>query len=266
MKMFSVNDYRKKRNEILNDKRYKDEYRADLLAKFDLENKEKARGLIRDLRKSAVISALQLRDAQEQRLDKTGRAIKNLDYSRLNYAAQAVRSQVLEGETLSDVLEAWENAKMSNDAYILKAWRDTSKGLISEKFSADNDYSDIKGKLFDDITSAEVKLENTEKTDDEIQALNELREIEAQAREINEVFGQGQAVVSRVLDGIRFEGGQVDLDFERKVNVFDKLERDSEVFNRLENDYTKGFENWQKNTKGLGDNFDPDFDDLGGAL
>ena len=84
--------------------------------------------------------------------------------------------------------------------------------------------------------------------------------------EVRGVRNAIQAVVSRVLDGIRFEGGQVDLDFERKVNVFDKLERDSEVFNRLEDDYTKGFENWQKNTKGLGDDFDKDFSDLSGAL
>ena len=264
MKMFSLGDYRKEKQAILSNDKLSKKGKNDALAKLEQSSKEDARKAVNDLRKSAVKSALALRDAQAQRLDRSNQAIKSLDYQRLNYELEVVRSKIKESESLSDVVEAFEVAKGSNDVYILKTWKDTSKGLISDKFGGSADFLGFKDKLFDDILS--VKVEKVHKSDVEIEALNGLREIEGQAREINEAFGAGQAVVQRVLDGIAFDGEKVELGFEREVNVFDKLEKDYEVFNRLESEREKAIENHKEVTKGFGAGLDYDFDDLSGAL
>ena len=264
--MFSLEDYRSEKEEILSNDNLSQKGKESALARLKKEGKVEARKDIKELRKSAVINALKLRDAQAKRLEKTGQAIGSMDYARLNYEAQAIRSQIEASDSLVEIESLWESAKSSNDPYILKAWKETSKGLITQMFGSESDYSGIKETLFSDITEAKVKVKNSERTEVELKALSELTTIEDQALQINEAFGKGQAVVNRVLNGIRFENGQVALGFEREVNIFDKLEKDFEVFNRLEDDYNKSFEIWQKSTKGLGDDFDRDFSDLSGAF
>jgi len=263
--MFSLEDYRSEKEEILSNDKLSQKGKDAAIAKLEQSSKDSARQAIKDLRKAAIINALALKKAQEKRAKELKETQKGIDYSRLNYEAQAVMSRITASDSLSDVLEAWENVKGSNDIYVIKAFKDTGPGLISEKFKGE-DVTGQKSSLLDDIQGTRVEIAKVEMSKDEIKARDALREIENETREINEAFGKGQAVVSRVLNGIRFENGQVELSFEREVNVFDKLEKDYEVFNRLEDDYNKSFEIWQKSIKGLGDDFDRDFSDLSGAF
>jgi len=263
--MFSLVDYRSEKEAILNNEDWKESGKQKALARLKKAGKVEARKEIKELRKSAVINALKLRDAQAKRLEKIGQAIGSMDYARLNYEAEAIRSQIEASDSLVEIESLWESAKSSNDPYILKAWKETSKGLITQMFGSESDYSGIKETLFSDITEAKVKVKNSERTEVELKALSELTTIEGQAKGINEAFGKGQAVVNRVLNGIRFENGQVELGFEREVNVFDKLEKDFEVFNRLESEREKAIENHKEVTKGFGA-LDYDFDDLSGAF
>jgi nitrogen regulatory protein PII-like uncharacterized protein len=268
--MFSVQEYKEKKNKIQNDNKYKDSYKAEIVSKFHAESKEEARKVIKDLRKRAVISALALKEAQAERFEKTGKAIEDLNYARLNYEVETIKSKIKESKSLSEVVEAFESAKSENEVVVLKAWKDTSKGVISERFGEESDYIGQADKLFEDISSAEVKLENTEKTQEELQALQELREIEAQAQEINELFGEGRAVISRVLEGITFEGEKVELEFGYEIHkLTDKEETPREVAIRLEMEREKQLKEYMEimQSKGCSSDFlDSDFNDLSGAL
>jgi len=263
--MFDLQDYKKEKEEILSNDKLTEKGKNDAMAKLEKSSKASAREAIKDLRKRAVKNALALKKEQEKRAKELKETQKGIDYSRLNYEAQAVRSRIMASDSLSDVLEAWENVKGSNDVYVIKAFKDTGPGLISEKFKGE-DVIGQKSSLLDDIQRTKVEIAKVEMSKNELEAVEKLYEIRNQAEEINEAFGKGQAVVTRVLNGIDFENDQVELGFEREVNIFDKLEKDYEVFNRLEDDYNKSFDIWQKSTKGLGDGFDRDFSDLSGTF
>jgi len=145
--VFNLNDYRSKKDSILADE--------------NLSQKGK----------ETAISRL---------LEKTGQAIGSMDYARLNYQVETIKSALKASDSLSEAMEVWEQAKSSNDAYVLKAWKDIAPGLIAERFEGDNDYLDIKDKLSEDIKGAEVKVENSERTADELEAFLALRDIESQ--------------------------------------------------------------------------------------
>jgi hypothetical protein len=191
-----------------------------------------------------------------------------MDYSRLNYEVETIKSRLKASKSVEDVMMAWQEAKSSGDVYVMKAWKDISLGLIADKFSGDELYTDGKERLVEDIKQAEVKVETGEQTAAEQDALQALREIESQAKEINEAFGSGQAVVSRVFDKIGFKDGYVELGFDYEIHkLTDKQETPSEVAYRLEREYQKSFEEYDKlmRDKGLG-GLDKDFDDLSGVF
>lgn len=266
--MFSLDDYRSKKSSILADENLSQKGKETAISKLNSASKEAARKDVKKLREQAVINALALRDAQAERLEKTGQAIGSMDYARLGYEVEAIKSALKASDGLSGAMEAWEQAKSSNDVYVLKAWKEIAPGLIAEKYEGVNDYSGIKGKLVEDIKAAEVKVEQAEKTEEELEALLALRAIENQAGEINEVFGSGQAVINRVFSGIAFEGDRVSLDFDYGTNkTTDRQEAPKEVAQRLEREYGKSYDafNSVMTEKGFS-SMDKDFDDLEGAL
>ena len=266
--MFNVNDYRSKKSSILADEKLSQKGKEVAISRLQKEGKKQAREAVKELREKAVIKALALRDAQVERLEKTEQAIGSMDYARLNYEVEAIKAALKDSDGLSGAMEAWQQAKSSNDVLVMKAWKDIAPGLIAEKFEGVNDYSDMKGKIVEDIKAAEVKIEQAEKTEEELKALLELRDIENQAGEINESFGDGQAVIRRVFNGIAFEGDKVSLDFDYQTNkLTDKQEKSKEVAWRLEREYDKSYEayNSMMTEKGF-NSLDKDFSDLSGAL
>jgi len=267
--MFSLQDYRKKKNEILANDRLSKKGKEDALAKLDRQYKDEARKSIKSLRKQAVETALKLRDAQNERMQKVKDAQAKIDYARLNYEAQAVRDAIMSSDNLSDVEVAFRQVKQAGNDYALKAWKDTSKALIKERFGGDDLYSDFSGELLNDIKSQEVDLAKVETSRDELEARNDLRLIENQANDINEAYGSGQSVINRVFEGIAFGDGKINLEFDYEINkLSDKSEMPFEVFNRIENEREKALDKYQSvlKEKGLDGVIDSDFDDLKDVL
>ncbi|MGC9424258.1 hypothetical protein, partial [Vibrio sp.] len=169
--------------------------------------------------------------------------------------------------SISDVMQVWDNVKRSNNAYAIKAFKDTSQGLITEKFG--DDYTDIRGSLFEDMQNTRSDIVKVETSKDELEAQNELRIIQDKASEINEMFGSGQAVVNRVMDGIGIENGKVKLGFDYKIHPLSgKNEQPYEVYNRIEGEREKALAEYQAvlKEKGLDGVIDSDFDDLKDVL
>ena len=264
--MFDLKNYRSEKEKILSNDKLSQKGKDAAIAKLEKSSKDSAREAIKPLRKAAVINALKLHDTQAKRAEKVNGELAKVDYARLNYEAQAVRSKITAADSLSDVMAIWENAKRSNDAYALKAWKDTSQGLVTEKFDGP-DYVDLQGTLFNDIQETQAEIVKIETTKEELEAFEKLHEIRNQAEEVNDAFGHGQAVVNRVFDGIGFENGNVKLGFEREINkLSEKPEYPYEVFNRLESERDKTIENHKAATKGFDAGLDYDFDDMRGVL
>jgi len=265
--VFSLQDYRTKKNEILSNDKLSQKGKDDALAKLENQYKDDARKSVMALRKDAVINALKLRDAQEKRFSQVKDAKEKIDYARLNYEAQAMASRIKASESLSDVLEVWDSVKRSNDAYAIKAFKDTSQGLITEKFG--DDYTDMRGSLFEDMSETPVELAQVEMSKDELEARDALRKIESEAQEINQAFGSGDAVINRVFDGVSFENGKVELGFDYEVHkLTDKKENDFEVAFRLESEREKALKQYQDilKEKGFDGEIDGDFDDFRGVF
>jgi hypothetical protein len=266
-----LDDYEAKKKTILENEDLSLAGKQKAIMKIERDKKAEARELVRDLRKLAVLNGLALRDAQNERLEKTGLAVGKMDYARLNYEAMAIRSRVEASGSLEDVRELWESAKEKKDVYTLKAWRDTAAGVIAS-FGGD-DLADVKSEILRDIAETETEVfVNAEMSEDEIRSRNELAEIEKDSRAINSVFGNGEAVVNRVFDGIGFENGKVKLgfDYQESVLPYDmgkRKETAQEVFNRVEREYTEKAEDYftALEAKGL-EKLDKDFDDLTGAF
>lgn len=263
--MFDLQIYRKEKEAIANDKRYSDLGKKDALSTFERRHKDNARKAVQSLWKDAVVNALKLRDAQAKRIEEFNNAMNNVDYGRLNYETQAIQSKIKAAKTITDVMDVWENAKNSNDAYALKAWKETSQGFIEEKFG--DDYADLKGNLFNDIQQAKVEIAKVEISEDELKAREALKNIEAEAKEINEVFGTGHSVINRVFDGIGFEDGNIQLNFDYEIHALtDKKETPSEVAYRLKREREKAIEEYKKVMGSMADGLDYDFDDLSGVF
>lgn len=266
--MFSLQDYRTKKNEILSNDKLSQKGKEDALAKLERQYKDDARKSVKGLRKQAVETALKLRDAQEKRFTLVKDAQAKVDYARLNYEAQAIKSKLTAVNSISDVMQVWDSVKRSNDAYAIKAFKDTGQGLISEKFG-DGDYTDMRGSLFEDMQNTQSDIVKVETSKDELEAQNDLRIIQEKASEINEAFGAGQAVINRVMEKISFGDGKIKLGFDYKINkLSDRREMPYEVYNRIENEREKALDKYQSvlKEKGLDGVIDSDFDDLKDVL
>jgi len=265
--MFSLQDYKAKKSEILANDKLTQKGKDDALARLERRYKDEARKSVKVLRKEAVINALKLKDAQNKRMQKVKDAKEKIDYARLNYEAQTVKSRIMASDNITDVMQVWDSVKRSNDAYAIKAFKDTSQGLITEKFG--DDYTDIRDSLFEDMQKTQADIVKVEMSKDEFEARNELRVIENQANDINGVYGSGQSVINRVFDGIGFENGKISLEFDYEINkLSDKRENDFEVFNRLENNREKAISEYQNilKEKGFDGEIDGDFDDFRGVF
>jgi len=266
--MFDLQDYKSEKQAILKNDRYSEKGKAEALAEVERRYKDEARKAVKNLRKDAVINALKLRDAQTKRIEKANEAMAKVDYARLSYEAQAARSKIEAAKSLSDIMTIWENAKRSNDAYVIKAWKDTSQGLINEKFGQEN-YTNLKAQLFNDIQQTQAEIAKVERTNEELEAQDRLAKIDKLADEINEVYGSGQSVIKRVFDGIGFEDGRVTLGFDYEVHkLTDKQETPNEVAYRVENGYQKAIEEYKSimEARGFDGYIDADFDDLRGIF
>jgi len=265
--MFNLQDYRKEKQAIENDKRYSDMGKRDALSTFERRHEEAARKAIKSLRRDAIVNGLKWRDAQAKRIKEYNETMANIDYGRLNYETQGLQSKIKRANSIMDVFDVWESVKNSGDPYVIKAWKDVSPGLVDEKFG--EDYADMKGQLFDDIDQSKAEFAKVEITEDELKAREALKNIEAEAKDINEVFGSGGSVIKRVFDKISFNNGNIELAFDYEIHkLSDKQETPNEVAYRLERERDKAIEEYRAviGSKSFNTVFDADFDDLSGLL
>jgi len=270
-----INDFLQKYNklfdEVNNNPDLNDNGKMRKIAELERKRKDDARKLIEKMRKDAIINALSLRDAQNERITKTGDALQKLDYARLNYEALSLNAKIKACDSADDVVMLWDNAKNSNDAYILKAWQDTAVGVISE---LGDDYGDTKNELLQDIRDTKVELiKEPELTETEIQVRNELTDVEKNARLLGDVLGYGENVVRRVFNGIGFDNGNIELGFdyvetENSITGDKRIESKDEVYHRIEREYQNNADEYiaEFERKGYEGSIDKDFDDLTGAF
>lgn len=270
-----INDFLQKHNklfdEVNNNPDLNDSGKKRKLAELERKRKDEARKLIEKMRRDAVINALSLRDAQKERMTKTSDALQTLDYARLNYEALSLNAKIKACENADDVAVLWENAKNSNDAYILKAWVDTAAAAVGE---LGDDYADTKNELLRDIRDTKVELiKEPELTETEIQARNELTDVERNSRLLGDALGYGENVVRRVLNGIGFDADGIELGFDyvETDNAFTgekRIESKDEVYYRIEREYQNNADAYiaEFERKGYEGSIDKDFDDLTGAF
>jgi len=263
--MFDLQVYRNEKQAIENDKRYSDLGKRDALSTFERRHEEAARKAIKSLRRDAIVNGLKWRDAQVKRINEYNETMANIDYSRLGYETQGLQSKIKRANSIADVFDIWESVKNSGDAYVIKAWKDVSPGLVDEKFG--EDYADLKGQLFDDIEQTKAEFAKVEITEDELKAREALKNIEAEAKDVNEVFGSERSVVKRVFDKISFNNGNIELAFDYEVHkLSDKQETPNEVAYRLEREREKAIEEYKTVMGSMADGIDYDFDDLSGVF
>ena len=267
-----VEDFEIKKSEILANEDLSQEGKRKEYEALVTDTKAAARGEISDLRGRAITTALSLRDAQRKRQERTGAAIENMDYSRLNYEAQTLRYKLEAVPSVEGAMVLWEEAKANKNTYELRAWKDLAAGIITSR--GGSDYTGYKARLIEEIESANVEvIKDPELAAAEIEAMVGLDTIGREANAINDLFGSGdRAVLSRVMEGIEFDNGKVLLGFDYKYSAIPystdiRKESDQEVVKRLEQEYTERISEYNKELAEVGfDPLDQDFDDFRGAF
>jgi hypothetical protein len=265
-----LQEYEAERQKILNNKDWTREGKQKAMEKLDREMKEEARILIRDLRKNAIQTAAILKNAQDTKELLTDEALKNLNYDRLNYEAQAVRSKIVSADSIFDVMDAWEQDQAKGDPYVIKAWKDTAAEPLAAKSEGGvTGLTEDKAKLIKSIAKAHVNLiDDQEIREIEQKAVEDLQEIKNQALTLGGQFDRDHTAVKRVMAGIGFSKGKIDLDFEPQAvakweDGKELMETPEQLAKRVEKEYQ---ETAQEYVKWATDKFDvdldPDFDDL----
>ena len=265
--MYSLKEYQEKRQSIINDERFSEKGKAEKLAKLDEIYRSNALDAIKDLRERAVTSSLIAKREQEKRLDEMEKALGNIDYSRLNYEMQAIRSTI-SGEPLVSIMERWEKDKQAGNGYRIKAWKEVIAGEVRENWK-DRDEFNYLPELLADIDETPNEVVKVKVSDDEKDALAELEDVRQRASEINQVFAEGQAVLKRVFSGISQRDGLIELGFETEIHkLSDKPETDLETAWRLEREYQRHRKQYGEllHEQGLGRDIDLDFDDISDAI
>lgn len=263
-------DFEAKQKAIESNKDLSSSGKQKALAQLKRDKKAQTRERIKSSRKTAVIAGLKAKELQDERIKKTGQSRENMDYSRLNYEAMTIKAQIEADKSPEGVRELWERAKEANNVYAIKAWKDTAVGLISSL--GGSDYADITGQILQDISETEQKVVDEPMTGEEIEALNELREVESDIRQLDSFYGSGQALYNRVFYDIGFKDGRIELGFscqeeENPLTGSNRLETKEEVYYRVEREYDEKVESYSKALQDRGfDALDKDFDDISEGL
>lgn len=208
---------------------------AELLNSYESMAQEKAR----TLRRNGIMEALRLKDAQAKQADYLKAQREAMDYSRLNYEAQAIKSKLARAEALSDVFQIWNEAKESGDPHVLKAWKDTAAEVIQGIEGPDQ----IRDRIYKEIDQVQIESPDPEIAEKEREHLDKMREIESEVKDLDgfmsrEKSGYAPEKVKRyVLKGIGFNDNdqvQTDFDYERNDKMLSgRLELPDEVATRV---------------------------------
>jgi hypothetical protein len=234
-----LNDYEREKAKIQADSRLSGKGKEEKIQQLRDTYISKAKTAKKQLRKTAVISALSLRDAQAKQAKHLRQQRSELDFSRLKYEMEVVKAKIADAESLSDVYIAWNEAKESGDDYIIRVWKETASKSM-ERFKETKGVSGLKSRIIQDMAEISLKKPDAEIEEQEDKYFRALREVEADAQALDNVLSDGRhikrPVVERaVFNGIKFNKGEISTDFDYQEHpLSERQETASEVAGRLE--------------------------------
>jgi hypothetical protein len=182
---------------------------------------------------------------------------EKLDWSRLKYEADAVRSCVAaSGGDVYQLEQAFQKVKASNDKYKSKAWLDVFPGIIPDAALNLKDWQallqDVKNHNDNLLTEDQRAFEADKKA-----VINELQAVTSAAVDVAQAVGASEAVVlGRVFDGIKSTESGLETDFD----VW-KYEDEEDLISDLELQYNEKVEAQKAVTESFGmENYVPNFD------
>lgn len=257
-----LNEFEAAKGRIMADGRLSDQGKAEKVQALKADYTAKGKELKKRLRKTAVMAALQLKDAQAKQSDHLKGAADQLDYQRLNYEAQAIKAKVARAGDLVTVSELWNEAKQAGDPYELKAWETVSL----DQFNGP-DPTGIKGQLYADFSRVDVREPDPDIRALESEHLASLRAIRNEAQSLDAFFSGGGLmsatnITRQVFDGIEFDReAQVKTGFDYGHNdIYNRQETGEEVAKRLEREASERAEAVAAELEKRGFEIDPDLD------
>jgi hypothetical protein len=263
-----ISEFENEKAQIMTDSRLSGKGKEEKIQQLRDTYISKAKTAKKQLKRTAVMGALRLREAQAQQAEHLEKQRSNFDFARLNYEAQAVRAKLANMNNLSDVYQAWNEIKASGDPYKIKSFKDTA-GEPMGQIGEGSGVSDMRNRIFQDMAETSIDQPDPDIAEREREELGILQQVEADAQALDEFLAVGKyvrrAVIERaVFDGIKFDKqGKVKTEFE--VQQHPLLERDetfSEVADRLEREAGRNAERAVELGKKFGIELDPDLDDL----
>jgi hypothetical protein len=258
-----IQKYEQVKEDILNNSDLSKTGKKKRLAEFEKLKRNEARELIKELRNTAVIGYLAIREAKQLAKFAKEKELMETDFSRLLYMSMVAKAQI-EGRNISEIKDTWQNVKESEDDYLIRAWKETLPGVIRAK-----EYKDItkeKPGLLEDIESVQT-VKEMGITDTEKGALKTLYEVKEDARKLDNLFNNNGGIERRVMSGIHLDGDKVEAEFEQKIIVRPggeaKKETPEELIERLEAEYKEKAE-YVKNK--FNSDIDIDFEDVSGGV
>jgi hypothetical protein len=206
------------------------------------------------LRRQAVAAALQAKKMAGVSWALNQIEAEKLDYSRLNYEAQAVKSALaLAGDDPQRATELWQRAKAQADPYKIRAWLDQAPALFPENSKVDPvGWDELKGDMTNSVSlthSAEMARYENEKR----AHLEELTAISSEAAEVADYCGPHNFVMARVFEGIALDKtGELNVNFSQRDG-----EDLDQTYTRLEAEYSERSKVQKEVFEAFGTVYDP---------
>jgi hypothetical protein len=214
--------YEKKAGEVRNNKDLSPSGRDKALAALKADKQAALKSFVPGLRKQAVETALRIKKLSGAQSALESIESEKLDYSRLTYEAQAVKSAlILAGDDPYRVAEMFDAVKAGHDTYKIKAWIDQAPALMPEKSMSIQRWDELKADM---AKSSELtrSAEASRYALEQRVHLDELADVSRVASIVADdlVAGsaaayQGENVLQRVFEGITLDrqSGELHIDF-----------------------------------------------------
>jgi hypothetical protein len=254
-----IEAYAKQEQQVRSNNDLSESGKSKKLAAIQKDRKNILHSMIDSLRKDAVLAAIN-HERKAGVVELMGELdAEKLDWSRLQYEAQAVQSAVARSGDVFAVQEAWDKAKSNNDKYKLKAWRDILPANIPKNSLADKEWQN----LMADVERANMVALNGEQLEYKVQQdlmLQELGKIsDAATQAASAVGADSRIVLGRIFEGIQKTDDGLKLEFSAWAD--DEPEK---IYQKVEGDYMQRLEQQQEVNKQFGlDGFMPNFEGVG---
>jgi hypothetical protein len=249
---------------VRNNKDLSQSGREKALQALNLEKRDALKGAVNELRKLAVKAAIEADKLNGAQWALSQIEAEKLDYGRLSYEAQAVKSAlVLAGDDPWKVTQQWQQTKAGGDTYKIRAWLDVVPASIPEKTVHASTWDELKN---DFVQSKELtqsgemaKWETKRKAH-----LDELTQLSKVSASVADLLGTptnpNQNVMTRVFEGIELDSKSREL----KLNfghISQTIDEDADqTYKRLESEYTERVKMQAAVFEAFGMEYDPIMD------